>query len=433
MRVEIDLLGGFAVRVDGRPVASGEWRRRQAAALIKLLALAPGRTLHRERVLDALWPGTAIEDAAPRLHKAAHYARRSLGDPRALVLAGDSVSLFPDTDVAVDADEFERRARTALDGDGDAGAVADLWTGDLLPGDPYEAWLDGPRDRLHRLHQEVLRRAGRWADLVRADPADEEANVALARRLAESGDRRGALRQLERLERALRGDLGVTPGPAVAALRTTLLAQDVPHRGRVRLPTRPPLGRDAVLDRIDRMITTASAGQGRTLFVSGPAGIGKTAVLRWLDRRAHDRGLRVGVGTAAAIEGAWPFAPVLEALADLCRRHPALLDGLPDEYRAEIEGALGGTSPEWSGDSGHQRLFVSAAELLRLASSGSGAVLVVDDAQDADEASLRLLHYLSRVAVGERIVIVIAHRPWPRHGRRAAAGRRQDRHLPGVP
>ena len=294
-----------------------------------------------------------------------------------------------------------------------AEAVADLWTGDLLPGDPYEVWLDGPRDRLHRLHQEVLRRAGRWADLVRADPADEEASVALARRLAESGDRRGALRQLERLERALRGDLGVTPGPAVAALRTTLLAQYVPQPGGVRLPARPPLGRDAVLDRVDRMITAASAGQGRTLFVSGPAGIGKTAVLRWLDRRAHDRGLRVGVGTAAAIEGAWPFAPVLEALADLCRRHPALLDGLPDEYRAEIEGALGGTSPEWSGDSGHQRLFVSAAELLRLASSGSGAVLVVDDAQDADEASLRLLHYLSRVAVGERIVIVIAHRPWP--------------------
>jgi len=118
MRVEIDLLGGFAVRVDGRAVAPGEWRRRQAAALIKLLALAPCRTLHREQVLDALWPGTAIEDAAPRLHKAAHYARRSLGDPRALVLAGDTVSLFPDADVAVDAEEFERRARKAIDGGG---------------------------------------------------------------------------------------------------------------------------------------------------------------------------------------------------------------------------------------------------------------------------------------------------------------------------
>ena len=396
MRVEIDLLGGFAVRVDGQPVPPGEWRRRHAVALVKLLALAPRRTVHREQVVDALWPDTGLDDAAPRLHKAAHYARRALGDHRALVLAGDTVSLFPDADVIVDVERFERCARQVVDGSAtaaEAGTAADLWTGDLLPDDPYEAWLSDPRDRLHQLLQEVLRRAGRWADLVRADPADEEASVALARRLAESGDRRGALRQLERLERALRGELGVTPGPAVAALRTELLATDAPHPEGVRRPVRPPLGRDAVLTRIERVITAASVGEGRTLFVSGPAGIGKTAVLRWLDRQAEERGLRVGVGTAAAIDGAWPYAPVLEALADLCRRHPALLDGLADEYRAEIERALRGTSAEWSGESRHQRLFVSAAELLRLASCGSGAVLVVDDAHDADEASLRLLHY----------------------------------------
>ena len=92
MRVEIDLLGGFAVRLDGRPVPSGQWHRRQAAALVKLLALAPRRTLHREQVIDALWPGTAVDDAAPRLHKAAYYARRALGGPRSLVLAADRVT-----------------------------------------------------------------------------------------------------------------------------------------------------------------------------------------------------------------------------------------------------------------------------------------------------------------------------------------------------
>ncbi len=422
MRVEIDLLGGFAVRVDGRAVPAEQWRRRQAAALVKLLALAPRRTLHREQVIDALWPDSGIEEAAPRLHKAAYYARRALADPRALVVAGDTVSLFPDADVAVDAERYERSARQALGAaegarDADAAAamesVADLWAGDLLPEDPYEAWLEGPRDRLRQLHQEVLRRAGRWGELARVDPADEEASLALARRLADSGDRRGALRQLERLERALRGELGVGPGPAVAALRTELLGLDAPQPESHRSPVRAPLGRDSELSRIDWLIGTASAGQGRTLFVSGPPGIGKTAVLRWLDHRAEDRGLRVGVGTAAAIEGAWPYAPVLEAVADLCRRHPALLDGLADEYRVEIEGALRGTSAEWTGESSHQRLFVSTAELLRLAAGGGGAVLIVDDAHDADEASLRLLHYLSRAAVGERIVIVVAHRPWP--------------------
>ena len=84
MNAEIDLLGGFAVRIDGRPIPPTEWRRRQAASLVKLLALAPRRTLHREQVIDALWPGAAIDDAGPRLHKAAHFARRLLGDSSAL-------------------------------------------------------------------------------------------------------------------------------------------------------------------------------------------------------------------------------------------------------------------------------------------------------------------------------------------------------------
>jgi DNA-binding SARP family transcriptional activator len=418
MNVEIDLLGGFAVRVDGRPVPATEWRRRHAASLVKLLALAPRRTLHREQVIDALWPDTAIDDAGPRLHKAAHFARRSLGDSSALVLSGDTVSLFPEAHVVVDVDEFERGAKQALaaldrdpEGCAAAAAAADRWAGELLSDDPYEAWLEVPRDRLRQLHQELLRRSGRWGELALADPADEEANLVRARQLADSGNRGAALRQLERLERALRRELGVSPGPAVASLRAELLASDAPKSQR--RPASVLFGRAAELHRIDRLIMAASAGQGRTLFVSGPAGIGKTAVLRWLDRRAEERGLRVGVGAAAALEGAWPYAPVLEALADLCRRYPALLDGLADAYRSEIEGALRGSSHEWAGESRHQRLFVSAAELLRLAASGGGAVLIVDDAHDADEGSMRLLHYLSRAAVGERILIVVAHRPWP--------------------
>src|SRR3954454_16828944 len=237
MGVEIDLLGGFGGRVGGGPIPADDWRRRHAAALVKRLALAPGRTLHREQVMDALWPDVDLETAAPRLHKAAHYARRVLGDAGAVVLAGDTVSLFPDADVVVDTEAFERRAERALaavdggdPGDGSgataAAAAADLWTGDLLPADPYEVWLEAPRDRLRRLHREVLRRAGSWSELARTDPAEEQASLAVARRLAAHGDRRGALRQLERLERALRGELGVTPGAAVASLRAELLAAD---------------------------------------------------------------------------------------------------------------------------------------------------------------------------------------------------------------
>ena len=124
MPVEIQLLGGFAVRLDGRDVPAKEWRHRRAAALVKLLALAPRRAMHREQVIDALWPDLSVDTAAPRLHKAAHYARRSLGSARSLVLADNTVALFPDIDVAVDAAVFEACAKRAVAADDD-GAAAD--------------------------------------------------------------------------------------------------------------------------------------------------------------------------------------------------------------------------------------------------------------------------------------------------------------------
>ncbi len=72
-------MGTFEVVLDGRPVATDAWPRRQAASLVKLLALSPGRQRHREQVIDLLWPDLIVADAAPRLHKLAHYARLALG------------------------------------------------------------------------------------------------------------------------------------------------------------------------------------------------------------------------------------------------------------------------------------------------------------------------------------------------------------------
>jgi len=227
MQARISLLGGLAVHVDGAEVPAREWNRRQTAGLVKLLALTPGRRLHREQVLDALWPHVLVDEAAPRLHKAAHYARRALGSPGSLVLTGDTVALWPGHPcVTTDVEEFERSAETAV-------AEADValaeraltaYRGDLLPHDLYEPWCEAPRERLAALRRELLRLTGRWEQLVALDPADEDAQVALIRRSLEEGDRPGALRQYERLERALAAELGLKPGREAQALRTELLA-----------------------------------------------------------------------------------------------------------------------------------------------------------------------------------------------------------------
>lgn len=77
-RVHVTMLGRFAVTVDGVPVAASSWKRRHAAAVVKVLALAAGRRLHREQVIDLVWPDDTIAEATPKLHKAAHFARRAL-------------------------------------------------------------------------------------------------------------------------------------------------------------------------------------------------------------------------------------------------------------------------------------------------------------------------------------------------------------------
>jgi hypothetical protein len=140
--IHVTLLGRFAVTVGGVPVAEAGWKRRHAAAVVKVLALAPGRRLHREQVIDLVWPGDTIAEAVPKLHKAAHFARRAIGVPDSVVLRGDQVVLYPGGSVTVDAVQFGELARRAL-ATGDAAAAREalaLYGGELLPADRYEEW-----------------------------------------------------------------------------------------------------------------------------------------------------------------------------------------------------------------------------------------------------------------------------------------------------
>src|SRR5437764_7885547 len=81
-RLRIHLLGRFHVMVDGRDVPDEAWRRSKAATVIKLLALAPHHRLHREQIMDLLWPGSAPASAVNNLHQALHLARRVLDPDR---------------------------------------------------------------------------------------------------------------------------------------------------------------------------------------------------------------------------------------------------------------------------------------------------------------------------------------------------------------
>jgi DNA-binding SARP family transcriptional activator/tetratricopeptide (TPR) repeat protein len=409
--VDITLLGRFEVTVDAVPVADVAWTRRHAAALVKVLALAPGRRLHREQVIDLVWPDDTLDEAAPKLHKAAHYARRAIGTPDALVLRGDHVTLLPGTETAVDAVRFEELARQALANEDATTArlALGLYRGELLPDDRYDDWAAERREQLRLRHLDLLRLDGRWEELVALDPGDEAAHVALMQQHAATGDRHAALRQFERLDKALRRELGVAPGRVAVELRDRLLAE----QDLAPAPPEDLVGRDRELAVARTALSTVGAGRSRTLIISGPAGTGKSSMLDALATQARELGLRVGRGTTAPVEGDWPYAPVVEAMADLCRRHPTLLDGLADQHREEIDRVLAGAETSWSGGSSHQRLFVATVELVRLAAASNGLLLTVDDVHDADDSSLRLLHYLARSTRDDRVCLVLTQRPGP--------------------
>jgi DNA-binding SARP family transcriptional activator/tetratricopeptide (TPR) repeat protein len=409
--IHITMLGRFEVAVDGVPVADSTWTRRHAAALVKLLAMTPGRRLHREQLLDLVWPDDSLDEAAPKLHKAAHFARRAIAVPSSVVLRDDNVMLCPHAHVTVDVVCFDELARRAL-ADDDVVAAREalaLYGGELLPPDRYEPWAEERREQLRLRHLDLLRLDGRWETVVDLDPSDELAHLALMRHHAANGDRHAALRQFERMDRALRRELGVAPSREATALRDRLLAEhDVAPRRDDTL-----IGRDAELAVMEQALLDAAAGRSRTVIVDGPPGVGKSSLVAAVTARAKEMRFRVGQGTSAPVEGAWPYAPVVEALADLCRRHPTLLDGLPDHHREEIDRALAGTESSWAGGSSHQRLFVAAAELVRLASATNGLLLTIDDVHDADDASLRLLHYVARSTHDHRIFIILTRRPTP--------------------
>ncbi len=404
--VRIALMGAFGVTVDGREVAAQEWPTRRAAELVQLLALADGRGLPRERVIDALWPMLAPEAGAANLRKAAHHARRTLGGTDSVVLRGGMVALFPGRAVETDAEVFERAARAALagsDAESCARAVA-AYGGELLPEAPYEEWTQAPRERLRALNLELLRRAGQWELVVDLDPTDEPACRELMQRELERGSRPAAIRWFGRLRSALRRELGVPPSPQTLELFERCLA------GLERVD--PELvGRDLELARIDALLGEAA---GRSLVLRGPGGIGKSALCRATIDAARRAGWTTVIAVAADVGE--PYAPLAAVVEELAANDAALLERVGPRARSVL-GRLaslpaGGEAPTEQVPLTRHSVTGALGRLLRAAGGGAPVLLVIDDAHLADEATIDVLGHLGAGSGAPRLM-VLAYRPPP--------------------
>ncbi len=238
--VRVWLLGNFRVAVGPLNIEEDRWRLRKAGSLVKLLSLARTHRLHREQVMDVLWPDLDQRSQANNLYRTLHVARRTLGngatdtDRRYLSLRGDVVSLYPDGPIWTDVQAFEEAAAYASSSSEPAAyrAALDLYSGDLLPEDPYEDWTQTRREGLRQIfldllveialiHEEredytsaveALRRA------VAEEPVNEEARRGLMRLYARGGRRQQALSQYQQLEKALGRQLETAPDTASGRL-----------------------------------------------------------------------------------------------------------------------------------------------------------------------------------------------------------------------
>jgi DNA-binding CsgD family transcriptional regulator len=176
----------------------------------------------------------------------------------------------------------------------------------------------------------------------------------------------------------------------VASVNTSV----VHHEPRLR-------GRSTECETLDRLLARVRDGHSGVLVVRGDSGIGKTALLGYLPRRASDFRIARAAGTESEMELA--FAGVHQLCAPLLGRLPRL----PAPQRDAVGTAFGLTAGE------APDLFLVGLGVLGLLAdvAADGPLLcIVDDAQWLDHASAQVLGFVARRLLAEPVAMVFAER-----------------------
>src|SRR6266513_1709154 len=193
---------------------------------------------------------------------------------------------------------------------------------------------------------------------------------------------------------------------------------------KVAAATEPLLERNEELARIESVLAAARSGQGTFAVVEGPAGIGKTALLRAARTEATDGGMRVLRARGTELERDFAFGVVRQLfeppLAEASELERADLLQAAAGVAAGLLGLPGAPAAEGTHSSGVDPSFAILHGLYWLCANLAAVgplCLVVDDAHWADAASLRYLAFLLTRLEELEVALVVATRP-----REAAAG-----------
>ncbi len=294
------VLGPLAVWTsEGRPVRVAELKVR---ILLAHLLVSAGEVVPADRLIDDMWGDKLPANPSGALQTRVSQLRRALEDAEPggrdlIVSRAPGYALSPAA--TVDATRFQRlisdAARTA-----DPSAVArmlgdalTLWRGPALAdfadeefARPVIARLDEQRLTATELRAEARLELGEHglladelSDLVAQHPLRERLRAAHLRALYRAGRQGEALASFHDLRTRLADELGVDPGPELAALHQAILEQDntlgpapaVRARTNLPAPVNELIGRDAAMAQVRDLLAEA-----RLVTLTGPGGVGKT-------------------------------------------------------------------------------------------------------------------------------------------------------------
>ncbi len=436
----IRLCGQLRVELEGEQ-REAALRGRQGRLLFAYLALHRDRPVRRDELVEALWAGNGAPPSETALAPVLSRLRAAVApgtiDGREQLTISLPEPVWVDAEAAqtlLDAARDELRQGRSQAAVAAAREAALLAAPGLLPG--YEApWLEAPRAALEDLRVEALEVAaeaalalggaelpGAEADAraaVAAAPYRESARVVLISVLQARGNVAEALLAFEDVRSLLREELGAAPGPELLALHERLLQPQAPAAARpappapVPLQTRPPataslpviVERERELSELDRLLALALAGEGRLVYLEGPAGIGKTRLLIELRERAREQHVLILEARAGVLERENGFGIVRQLCAPLTGRTD-LFDPSTEAARPVITDVAAETA---DGD----RSFAALHALYLLAvkvAAEQPIVILIDDLQWSDAPTLRFIAYLARRLAGMPVLIAVTVR-----------------------
>src|SRR6266516_5372790 len=449
-QLQLSLLGTPVVKHGERTLT---FSTRKALALIAYLAVEGG--MHPRKTLsESFWPELDAEHGRAALRATLFELRKLLershgpGERTHLLVERDTLGFDQGSPLVLDlslveaaskqvgqplADQVSEELLAQLEQD------THLVRGPFLAGFTlrdsqfFDDWTRQHREYWHlRVHQlfdalsMLYERAGDAARAIEAvagwlsfDPLNEEGYRRLMRLRFSQGDRVGALRAYARGRAVLADELQVEPEPETVALAKRIRHTAPFQSPQVRhlqqphaLPGQPPpnlldgpfLGRTAEFGTLIECYQRAQAGQPQLVLLQGETGIGKTRLASEFLGWAQAQGADVLVGRALQTGRQLPYQPLIDVLrllleqggvpnelgspvwlAELSRLLPELRERSPDLPVSSTDEALG-----------HTRLFEATARLLHLWAGRRPLVLLLDDMQWADIATLDLVLYLAR-------------------------------------